>query len=418
MDHMILQSFFGIATFFAFCWLLSEDRRNVQPGPVLFGLVAQFGVAALIMHVEFVRRIFMILSDGILAIKDATLQGTSFVFGFIGGGAAPFDVKGNTFVFAFQVLPMIMVVSALAMLLFYWRILPAFVKAVSFLMRKTLGIGGALGVCSAAQIFLGQTEAPLLVRPYLKDMSRSEIFSIMCIGFATTSATIMGLYALVLENTIPQSMVHILTASIISVPAALSLSRIVVPPAKQTAGDLVMPYEFTGATDAIARGTGDGMRLFMNVLAMLVVFVALVALVNKILGLFPNVMGEPLTLQGILGMLMAPVTWLMGIPWEEAKNAGSLLGIKTILNEFYAFTELAKMDDGHLSTHSRVIMTYALCGFANVSSIGIMIGGLGGLVPEKRSDIISLSVKALIVGTLSSCLSGTVVGLLFLFSNN
>lgn len=418
MNHMILQAFFGITTFFVFCWLLSEDRRKVQAGPVLFGLLAQFGIAALVMHVGVIRRVFVTISEGVLAIKDATLQGTSFVFGFLGGGALPFDVKGNTFIFAFQVLPMIMVVSALAMLLFYWRVLPAFVKAVSFVMRKTLGIGGALGVCSAAQIFLGQTEAPLLVRPYLKDMSRSEVFSIMCMGFATTSATIMGLYALVLEHTIPQSMVHILTASIISIPAALSLSRVVVPPSNQTAGDLVMPYEFTGATDAIARGTGDGMRLFMNVLAMLIVFVALVALVNKILGLFPDVMGAPLTLQGILGMLMAPVTWLMGIPWEEAKNAGSLLGIKTILNEFYAFTELAKMDDGHLSIHSRVIMTYALCGFANVSSIGIMIGGLGGLVPEKRSDIINLSVKALIVGTLSSCLSGTVVGLLWWFSHS
>lgn len=418
MDHMVLQAFFGIVTFFVFCWVLSEDRRKVQGMPVLIGLLAQFSIAALIMHVGAVRRIFSLVSEGVLAIKDATLQGTSFVFGFLGGAEIPFDVKGNTFVFAFQVLPMIMVVSALAMLLFYWRILPAFVKAVSWTMRKTLGIGGALGVCSAAQIFLGQTEAPLLVRPYLKNMTRSEIFSIMCMGFATTSATIMGLYALVLEHTIPQSMVHILTASIISIPAALSLSRVVVPPASKTAGELVLPYEFTGATDAIARGTSDGIRLFINVLAMLIVFVALVALVNKILGLFPNVMGEPLTLQGILGTLMAPVSWLMGIPWEEAKNAGSLLGIKTILNEFYAFTELAKMNDAHLSIHSRVIMTYALCGFANVSSIGIMIGGFGGLVPEKRLEIISLSLKALVVGTLSSCLSGTVVGILWWLSNS
>jgi CNT family concentrative nucleoside transporter len=365
------------------------------------------------MHVEMVRKVFIYLSKGVIAVRDATLQGTSFVFGFIGGGPLPFEAKGNTFVFAFQVLPMIMVVSALAMLLFYWRILPAFVKVLSFCLRKTLGIGGALGVCSAAQIFLGQTEAPLLVRPYLKNMSRSEIFSIMCMGFATTSATIMGLYALVLEQSVPQSMVHILTASIISIPAALSLSRMVVPPSTQTAGEMVLPYEFSGSMDAISRGTSDGIRLFINVLAMLIVFVALVALANKILGLFPNFMGEAISLQRILGFLMAPLSWLMGIPWAEAKTAGSLLGIKTILNEFYAFTELAKMGDTELSVHSRVIMTYALCGFANISSMGIVIGGFGGLVPEKRAEIISLSVKALIVGTLASCLSGSVVGILW-----
>lgn len=419
MNPVTMQALLGVGAFFMVCWGFSENRKQIPFLSIVFGIVAQFAIAALIMNVEIVHQVFLYLSKGVLAIRDATLQGTSFVFGFVGGGAPPFDVKGNTFVFAFQVLPMIMVVSALAMLLFYWRILPAFVKGVSWLMRKTFGIGGALGVCSAAQIFLGQTEAPLLVRPYLKDMSRSEIFSIMCMGFATTSATIMGLYALVLEHTIPHSTVHILTASIISIPAALSLSRMVVPPSQnQTAGDMVMPYAFTGATDAISKGTSDGIRLFINVLAMLIVFVALVALVNKILSLLPSFMGAPLTLQGILGTLMSPLAWLMGIPWEEAKVAGSLLGVKTVLNEFYAFTELAKIPDVSLSLHSRVIMTYALCGFANVSSIGIMIGGFGGLVPEKRSDIISLSFKALVVGTLSSCLSGTVVGLLGGISSN
>ena len=416
MNQMVLQAGFGIITFFIFCWMLSENRTRVQAPQALIGLFAQFVIAAIIMHVSAIRRGFEIFSDGVLALKDATLEGTSFVFGFIGGGEIPFDAKGNTFIFAFQVLPMIMVVSAVAMLLFHWRILPTFVKGVSWLMRKTLGIGGALGVCGAAQIFLGQTEAPLLVRPYLKHMSRSEIFSIMCMGFATTSATIMGLYALVLEQSVPQSMVHILTASIISIPAALSLSRIVVPPLDDgTDGSMVMPYEFSGSMDAVSRGTSDGIRLFINVLAMLIVFVALVALANKILAIFPDVLGEPLTLQRILGTLMAPVSWLMGIPWEEAKTAGSLLGIKTILNEFYAFTELAKMQSGELSVHSRIIMTYALCGFANVSSIGILIGGFGGLVPEKRADVISLSIKALIVGTLASCLSGTVVGILHAF---
>lgn len=416
MAQNLFQASMGILAFIVFCWIISENRKRVHSFQIIIGLMVQFALAALIMHVSFVQQVFNWIARGVMALKEATMEGTKFVFGFIGGADAPFEATGNTFVFAFQALPMIIVVSALSMLLFHWKILPFFVKGISWLMRKSMGIGGGLGVCSAAQVFLGQTEAPLLVRPYLKDMSRSEIFSIMCMGFATTSATIMGLYALVLEQTVPNSMVHILTASIISVPAALTLSRIVVPNTEShTSGKLHSPYELSGSMDAISKGTTDGIRLFINVLAMLIVFVALVTLVNMILGTLPHFQNEPITLQRILGFIMAPVTWLMGIPWEDAIQAGGLLGIKTILNEFYAFTELAKVTNDQMSVHSRVIMTYALCGFANISSIGIMIGGFGSIVPEQRSEIISLSFKALIVGTLSSCLSGTVVGILWWF---
>ncbi len=416
MAQNLFQASFGILFFIVFCWVISENRKNVHSFQVIIGLMVQFAFAAVIMHVPFVQKFFKWIANGVMALKDATMEGTKFVFGFIGGGDLPFESTGNTFVFAFQALPMIIVVSALSMLLFHWRILPLMVRGISWLMRKSMGIGGGLGVCSAAQVFLGQTEAPLLVRPYLKDMNRSEIFSIMCMGFATTSATIMGLYALVLEQTVPNSMVHILTASIISVPAALTLSRIVVPNTQdRTSGKLHSPYEFSGSMDAISKGTTDGIRLFINVLAMLIVFVALVTLVNMILGNLPYFNNEPITLQRMLGAVMAPVTWLMGVPWKDALSAGSLLGIKTILNEFYAFTELAKITDAQMSVHSRIIMTYALCGFANISSVGIMIGGFGSIVPEQRNEIISLSFKALIVGTLSSCLSGTVVGILWWF---
>tara|TARA_R110002050_G_scaffold44262_2_gene105562 strand:+ start:24168 stop:25421 length:1254 start_codon:yes stop_codon:yes gene_type:complete len=416
MAQNLFQASFGILFFIVFCWVISENRKSVHSFQVIIGLMVQFAFAAVIMHVPFVQKFFKWIANGVMALKDATMEGTKFVFGFIGGGDLPFESTGNTFVFAFQALPMIIVVSALSMLLFHWRILPLMVRGISWLMRKSMGIGGGLGVCSAAQVFLGQTEAPLLVRPYLKDMNRSEIFSIMCMGFATTSATIMGLYALVLEQTVPNSMVHILTASIISVPAALTLSRIVVPNTQdRTSGKLHSPYEFSGSMDAISKGTTDGIRLFINVLAMLIVFVALVTLVNMILGNLPYFNNEPITLQRMLGAVMAPVTWLMGVPWKDALSAGSLLGIKTILNEFYAFTELAKITDAQMSVHSRIIMTYALCGFANISSVGIMIGGFGSIVPEQRNEIISLSFKALIVGTLSSCLSGTVVGILWWF---
>ena len=413
MTQSILQALFGILVFVSFCWFISENRKQVNYKRTFIGLLVQTGIAAVILHIPFARMLVGYITDGVMAIKNATIEGTSFVFGFLGGGAVPFDAKGSTFVFAFQTLPMVIVISALSMLLFHWKILPWVVKGISWGMKKSMGIGGALGVCSAAKIFLGQTEAPLLIRPYLKNMSRSEIFTIMCMGFATTSALIIGLYAMILEQIVPHSMVHLVTASIISVPAAITLSRIVVPNTTlSTEGAMVVPYEFSGSMDAVAKGTADGVRLFINIIAMLIVFVALVSLCNRILGLFPDFMDEPVTLQRLLGVVMSPVAWLMGISWQEARTAGSLLGIKTILNEFYAFTQFAKIGSDALSVHARTVMAYALCGFANISSIGIMIGGLGSIVPEKRQDILALSFKALIVGTLASCLSGAIVGIL------
>ncbi|MEI8320691.1 MAG: nucleoside transporter C-terminal domain-containing protein [Alphaproteobacteria bacterium] len=412
MTQTLIQAFLGMLAFVVICWLISENKKQIHLKQVGFGLGIQIIIAAAILHLPFIRCGFHYVAQGVVAVKEATLKGTTFVFGFLGGGDIPFDVKGSTFIFAFQALPMIIVVSALSMLLFHLRILPLFVRGVSWIMRRSMGIGGALGVCAAAKVFLGQTDAPLLIRPYLKNMSRSEIFSVMCMGFSTTSATIMGLYAMVIEKSVPDSMVHILTASIISVPAAITLSRIVVPNTTLTEGKVVMPYTFSGSMDAISKGTSDGMKLFVSIIAMLIVFVALVALGNKILGVFPDFYGEPITLQRTLGFLMAPIAWLMGIPWAESLTAGSLLGVKTVLNEFYAFTELAQVKTDSLSEHNRIIMTYALCGFANISSIGIMIGGLGILAPDKRDEIVSLSFKALAVGTLASCLSGTIIGIL------
>lgn len=416
MTQGIFQGVLGIIFFYSLCWILSENRQSISVKSVGKGFFLQVILAVTILFLPVVHKGFHFVARGVLAIKEATLEGTSFVFGFLGGGSMPFDVQGNTFVFAFQALPMLIVISALSMLLFHWRILPWFVKGFSWVVEKVLGIGGALGTCAAAKVFFGQTEAPLFVKPYLKNMTRSEIFSVMCMGFATTSATIMGLYALVIDAIVPDAMVHILTASIISVPAALSLSQVVVPNTKVTQGHLSMPFNFTSSMDAVSQGTRDGLGLFWNIVAMLIVFIALVALVNKIFLAFAwTVGGEPLTLQKLLGYGMAPIAWVMGIPWSEALKAGSLLGIKAVLNEFYAFTELAQIKDADLSVPSRIIMTYALCGFANISSMGIMIGGFGALVEEKRSEITSLSFKALIVGTFSSCLSGTIMGLLLHF---
>ncbi len=415
---LFLQGLLGILTLVMACWLFSENRRHVDKKQVVIGISIQIFIALLLTEIPFVREIFFKLGDAVMELKDATLQGTSFVFGFVGSPEQPFEVKdgGNTFSLAFQALPMVFVVSALSMLLFYWGVLPVIVRAFSAVLKRTMNIGGALGVCSAAKIFLGQTEAPLLIRPYLKNLSRSELFTVMTLGMATTSGTIMALYAFILEGVVPNVLSHILTASLISVPAALTISRILVPQTGlHTDGELVMPYEFSNSMDAISQGTSDAIKLFINIIAMLIVFVALVALINKILGVFPHIGGEAITMERILGIIVAPLTWLMGIPWEEARVAGSLLGTKTILNEIYAFQRLSALADGTLSEHSRLVMLYALCGFANFSSLGIQIGGLAIMAPNRREDIIALGFKAVLAGSLSTMLSGTIMGLLTYF---
>ncbi|MFN7709605.1 MAG: NupC/NupG family nucleoside CNT transporter [Holosporales bacterium] len=411
----IIQGIFGLCSFILFCWLISENRRKVDVKNILIGLGLQVVLAFLILQVDVIKTGFLAVSSAIGTLKDATTEGTKFVFGYLGGGDVPFEMKpgASSFIFAFQPLAMVMVVSALSMLLFHWKILPILVRGFSWALRRTLNIGGALGVCAAAKVFLGQTEAPLLIRPYMAKFSRSELFTVMTAGMATTSATIMVLYSTILENTIANPISHILTASIISIPAAIVVSRIMIPHVgEDTSGDMVLPYQFSGAMDAVSTGASEGIKLFLNILAMLIVALALVKLVNMILGAFPDVVGEPLTLQRIFGVVMAPVAWLMGISWSEALIAGNLLGTKTVLNEVVAFIGMAELPKDSLSTHSNLIMTYALCGFANLSSIGIQIGAIGTMVPERRKDIIALGFRAVIAGTIASCMSGTVVGLL------
>ena len=407
------QAYLGLLVFLGVAYALCESRRAVRFKPVLWAVLTQALLAVIISRVPAVRSTFMLLSHAIGEIKSATLEGTSFVFGYVGGAEAPFVVQApeRQFVFAAQALPMVMVVSALSMLLFHWRVLPAVVRAFSVVLRRTLHIGGALGVCAAAKTFLGQTEAPLLIRPYLKDLTRSELFSVMTLGMATTSASVMVLYASFLEGVVPHPISHILTASIISVPAAIALSRLMIPQdGPDTEGSLEPPYKFSGAMEAVSTGATDGMKLFINIIAMLVVMLALVALTNRCLGV-AEIGGAPLSLQRILGILMSPLAWLMGIPWHEAQIAGNLIGTKVALNEVMAFLELSKAGSQALSDSSRLIMLYALCGFANLSSVGIQIGGIGTMVPERRAEIINLGMRSLLAGTLASCMSGTIMGI-------
>jgi len=337
------------------------------------------------------------------------------VFGYLGGAAAPFEVKypEASFILAFRALPLVLLISALSSLLFYWRVLPVVVRGLSRLLQRTMGIGGAEGLGAAANIFLGMVESPLFVRPYLERMSRSEIFTLMTCGMATIAGTVMVLYASFLARTLPDALGHILVASVMNAPAAIAVSKIMIPDTgPPTHGELVAPEPALGAMDAVTKGTLQGVSLLINIAAMLVVLVALVHLANLMLGLLPSWDATPVTLQGLFGYLMAPVAWLMGLPWSEAALGGQLLGTKAVLNELIAYLNLSQVSDGTLSARSVIILTYALCGFANPGSLGIMIGGMGTMAPGRRSEIVSLGFRCLVSGTIATCMTGTVVGLL------
>jgi CNT family concentrative nucleoside transporter len=391
-------------------WLLSEDRRGARPGLVAAGLAIQLGLALVMLHWGAVQRGLAFLNDAVLALQDATLAGSRFVFGYLAGGELPFEATGpgSSFILAFQALPLVLVVSALSSLLFHWGILPRVVGALSWLLQRGLRVGGALGLAAAANIFVGMVEAPLLVRPYLRAMSRAELFAVMTTGMATVAGTVMVLYASVLGPVLPGAMGHILTASLISAPAAIVVAHLMVPGSLATTGSLP-PRKQGGAMDALTRGTLDGLRLLAGIAAMLLVFVALVSLVNQGLGLLPGVAGAELTLQRILGWVLAPLAWLLGIPWEDAPAAGALLGTKVVLNEFLAYLELVEAEG--LGERSRLILVYALCGFANFGSLGIMLGGLTALVPERRAELSALGLRSIASGFLATCMTGAMVGL-------
>ncbi len=411
-----LQSAFGVFALLAIAWAVSEDRRAVSWKQAGIGLAVTFVTAVLLIKVPQLTAAFAAVNDAVDAIAAATRAGTSFVFGYIGGGTLPFEPKspGSEFILAFQALPVVLVMSVLTTLLFYWRILPPIVRGFAWLLERTLGVGGAVGLSTAANIFLGMVEAPLFIRPYLASLTRGELFIVMTGGMAGIAGTVLVIYATLLGPVIPEAAGHLVIASVIGAPAAILISLIMVPDPgdKRTSGALDLKPLASSTMDAIVKGTAAGLELLLNICAMLIVLVALVHLANAILGLLPDIAGAPISLQRTLGAVMAPVCWLMGIPWSEATTAGSLMGIKTILNEFIAYVELSKLPADALDQRSRLIMLYAMCGFANFGSLGIMIGGLGTMAPERRDDIISLGLKSILSGTLATCLMGAIVGVL------
>lgn len=411
---MNLQGLLGLAVLAGLAWLISENRRRIPVKTILIGFAVQFVLAFLLLKIPFSREFFLLLNKAVIILEKSTAAGTTFVFGYLGGGKLPFaeTYPGSSFVFAFRALPLVLVISALSSVLFYWKILPWVVRAFSRLLQKTLNIGGAVALGASANVFLGMVEAPLLIRPYLKNMTRSELFITMTCGMATVAGTVMIIYAVILTRVMPDAMGHILIASIISIPAAIVIALLMIPETGEvTSGRLEPPQEASGTMDAVVKGTSEGIVLLINIIAMLIVLLALVELTNQILGLLPAWGGRPVTLQRFLGYLMAPVVWLIGIPWSEAPAAGALLGTKTILNEFIAYVDLAGLPDAALSPRSRMIMLYALCGFANLGSLGIMIGGMGAMAPERRDEIVALGFKSIIAGTMAACMTGAIIGL-------
>lgn len=412
---MVLQSLAGLMVFVGLAWAVSENRKAVDFRLAAAGLAVQFLLGLLLLRLPLFRGLFLQLNRLVLFLEESTRAGTRMVFGYLGGGPPPFETvnPGAEFVLAFRALPLILVISALSALLFHWRVLPLVVRAFSRLLQRSLRLGGAEGVGVSANVFVGMVEAPLFVRPYLARMTRSELFTLMTCGMATIAGTVMVLYASILADTAPNIMGHILTASLISVPAAITIAKVMVPETEPpTAGEIAVPDPASGAMDAVTRGTIQGVELLINIVAMLVVLVALVHLINLILALLPSVAGGEITLQRLLGWLLAPVVWLAGVPWSEAVTAGGLMGTKTVINEFVAYLELAGLPPETLSPRSRIILIYALCGFANPGSLGIMIGGMGTMAPDRRDEIVALGFRSIVAGTLATLMTGTVAGIL------
>lgn len=415
MDWMLYaQALLGIVVFTALAVPFSARRQAINWRLVGIAIVLQFAVCILLTKVPLISNALSYVNEGVKALNTATLKGSSFVYGYLGGGDTPFTVTnpGALSTFAFTVLPLVMVVSALAAVLWHWRVLPLVVRSISFLFERTLGTRGPAGLAATATIFMGQVEAPLLVKPYVASMTRYELLILMTAGMSMISGSMMVIYAAMLGHLFDGVLSHLLIKSIMSVPSSILFAHILVPEGTPTAFQEKNEGKLYGGTmDAITRGTSDGMHIYFNICAILVVLIAFVALINSALGLLPTVAGTPLSLERVAGWIFAPIAWLMGIPWVEALKSGSLLGIKTVLNEFIAYLDLAKVSPAEMSERSRLITIYALCGFANFASVGMQVSGLAAMAPDRRQDLLDLGMPSLLAATLGSCMTGAIVGL-------
>jgi CNT family concentrative nucleoside transporter len=411
------QSLLGLAVVIGFCWAISENRRAFPWKLAIGAVVLQAILVAALFGLPALRAVLAGAGQAVDGLATSTQAGVAFVFGFLAGTPdQPYALTnpGAMFVFAFRVLPVILVVCALAALLWHWRILKWITQGFGVLFEKTMGLRGPPALATAATVFMGQVEGPIFIRSYLPTLSRSELFMLITVGMSCVSGSTMVAYATILKGVLPNAAAHVLTASIISAPAGVLLARILVP--RDTEAEKTLPNDpesdkvYDSSIDALIRGTSDGLTIVLNVGATLIVFVALVAMLNGILGLFGPVAGAPLSVERGLGLVFAPLAWVMGIPWHDAPTAGSLLGVKLVLTEFTAFIRLGSIPVADMAERSRVIMTYALCGFANVASVGINLAGFSVLVPERRNEIVGMVWKAMLAGFLATCLTASVVG--------
>ena len=411
-----LQSLLGLAVIIGVCWALSE-KRGAFPWRLAIGAVAvQALLVLLVFGVPGAEIGLKAITDSVDALSAATRSGAQFIFGYLAGGEQPYVVQNQPalFVFAFEVLPLILVISALSALLWHWKILKWITRGFGFIFQKSMGLGGASALAVAANIFLGMIESPIVIRAYLDKLTRSEVFLMMVVGLATVAGSTMVAYAVILGPVLSNAAGHVLVASIVSAPAGVLLARILIPEEPGQGGafaDYSSDLKYDSAVDAISKGTSDGLMVVLNISAILIVFVALVSLVNIILGNF-WLFGEPLSAERILGVIFAPVAWLTGVAWADAPEAGRLLGVKLTLTEFVAFIQLGAVPEGEISERTRMILTYALCGFANIGSVGITVTGLSILMPDRREMVLGLVWKALAAGFMATLMSASIVGAL------
>ncbi|HUO53131.1 MAG TPA: nucleoside transporter C-terminal domain-containing protein [Rhodoblastus sp.] len=411
-----LHGLFGLACLLGLAVLFSENRRAIPWRVVGVGVGLQFLLAALLLKFPPASAFMAQLASAVGALDRATEAGTSFVFGYLGGAPLPFEPngKGSSLVLAFQVFPLILVIGALSSLFFHWGVMQKIVAAMALVLRRSVGVGGALGTGAAVNFFVGMVESPILIRPYLARMQRGELFALMSVGMAGIAGSVMVIYGHILSAAIPGAFSQVLTAALISAPAAIAVAAILIPFAGRNEGDapIVIADPPRNALEALARGTNDGLVILVNVLAHMIVLLALAALVNALLAALPDFFGAPLSLQRLFAWLFRPLAFVIGIAPSDLDAASRLLGTKSVFNEFIAYVDLAATPDGALSPRSRLILLYALCGFANFGSVGILVGGLSAMAPERKHDIIALGFRAQAAGTLASLMGGATIGAL------
>ena len=414
-----LRGIIGLAALMGLAWAFSENRARLPGWRWMAGALALQGVlAVLIVRVPAVWAAVGLANDAVAAVEQATLKGSSYMFGYLGGGELPFALREGAqppLVIAFQILPLVIVFSALAALLWHWGVLRWIVNGLSFLLRRSLGVSGVVGLSGGASVFLGVVEAPLVTRAWFGKVSRAELFQIMTLTMATISGAILVLYATTLRAVVPDATGHMIAASLISLPAALLVARLMVPGTPEESATEVdgeaSDLGYASSIDAVIKGTMDGMQLFLAVIAVIITVFALVALVDMALALLPLVEGEALTLKRLFGWALAPLMWLIGVPWAEAQAAGALMGTKAVLNEYVAYLELAALPAGTLGPRSQLIVTYALCGVANLASVGLLVSTIGTLCPERRAEAAGLGIKSWIGGNLATAMTGAWIGL-------